>query len=123
MKKKRPIFAWRAVTAFYLVLIFIITLLDWVNQVLSLQYWAVQIGLTTIGIAIFVIIGYKVPDLTAQRGVLLAFSVGVLTIIPAVLMGLNISGNLWEDYFTIGLSMAAGSFLGFLFIKLTSKVL
>ena len=123
MKKNRPIFAWRAVTVFYLILIFIITLLDWVNQVLSLQYWSVQIGLTTIGIAIFVIIGYKIPDLTAQRGVLLAFSVGVLTIIPAVLMGLNISGNLWEDYFTIGLSMAAGSFLGFLFIKLTNRVL
>ena len=115
--------SWGAFLMFYLVLVLIVTVLDWFNNLLTLAYWGAQVGLITMGVGILAIVGIWIKDLTAARGILLAFTVGILTIIPAVLMGLNISGNLWEDYFTIGLSMAAGSFLGFLFIKLTDRVL
>ena len=122
MKRRRPIIAWRAVLIFYVVLLGVVTFLDWVNNVLILSYWLTQVGLITVGIAILVLVGWRFPHLSAQRGVLLTFAVGIVTIIPGVLMSLNPTGYFWSQYFSIGLSMAAGSFLGFLFINLVSRL-
>jgi hypothetical protein len=122
MKYKSSDQSWRATIIFYLVLLFVITFLDWVNNVLTLSYWGIQVGLITVGIITFVLIGRKITDLTAHRGVLLAFSIGVLTIIPAVLLALDPPTDFWTQYFNIGLGMAAGSFLGYLFIKFTRKL-
>jgi len=121
MSYKRPRPAWKATAVFYIVLVSVISLVDRSNGVTNLTYWATQVALITVGIAIFVAVGYRFPDLSAQRGVLLAFGIGVLTIIPGVLMALNPSSDFWNQYFSIGLSMAAGSFLSFLFIKLISR--
>lgn len=109
--------SWAAFVLFYLVLIIIVTLLDWVNGVLNLSYWGVQVGLITLGVGIFAIFGIRTPDLSATHGVLLAFTVGILTIIPAVLMGLGRKPGFWPQYFLIAFGMAAGSFLTFLFMK------
>ncbi len=118
MARKRPVVAWKATIVFYLVLVAVVTILDLINQFFSPGSWAVQIGLITLGVGILAVISRKFPDLSAQRGVFLAFGIGVLTIIPAVLLSLTPPGDFWGQYFTIGLSMAAGSFLGFLFVKL-----
>jgi hypothetical protein len=114
--------AWRAVGIFYLVLLGIVTFLDRVNQVLTWTYWGTQVALITAGIAILLLVGWRFPHLSAQRGVFLTFSVAVVTIIPGVLLSLNPGSNFWTHYFSIGLSMAAGSFLGFLFINLVSRL-
>jgi hypothetical protein len=113
--------SWIAFILFYLVVISIISVLDWVNGILSLSYWGVQVGLVTLGVGIFAIIGIWTPDLSAARGVFLTFTVGILTIIPAVLMGLGLP-DLWPKYFNIAFGMAAGSFLFFLFMKLSKKI-
>jgi len=120
--RKQPVIAWRAVIAFYTVLLVVITVLDQINGVLTLAYWSMQVGLISAGIAVLVLVGLKFPHLSAQRGVLLTFAVGVLTIIPGVLMSLNPVGDFWPQYFNIGLGMAAGSFLGFVFINLVSRL-
>ena len=77
------------------------------------------------GVAIFAFIGWRAPNLKAQQGVLLAFTVGVLTIVPAVLMSLRQSPEFWQQYFLVAFGMAAGSFMGFLFVwfidRFTSK--
>lgn len=122
MKRRRPVLAWRATFVFYVVLLLTITLTDWANSVLTLQYWLVQAGLITLGVAIFVFVGYRFADLSAQRSVLLAFSVGIFTIIPGVLMSLNPPGEFWSQYFTIGMALGAGSFLGFVFIELANRI-
>jgi len=122
MKYSRSENAWRATVVFYVVLLLVISVLDWANNVLFLTYWLIQTGLITLGVGVFVVIGRKYRDLSAQRGVLLAFGVGVLTIIPGVLLAMNPPEEFWSQYFTVGLSMAAGSFLGFLFIKLFNKL-
>ncbi len=122
MKYSRAENAWRATGVFYVVLLLVISVLDWVNNVFFLTYWLTQAGLITLGIGIFVVIGRKYRDLSAQRGVLLAFGIGVLTIIPGVLLTMDPPREFWSQYFTVGLSMAAGSFLGFLFIKLFNKL-
>lgn len=114
--------SWVAFLLFYIVLLLIVTILDWVNHLLTLSYWSAQAGLVTIGVGIFALAGLWVPDLSAARGVLLAFTVGVLTIIPGVLMGLGNIPGFWSQYFSIALGMAAGSFLTFLFLKLTKKL-
>ena len=113
--------SWVAFALFYLVLVAIITILDWVNNLLTLPYWGTQIGLVTLGVGIFAVVGILTPELSAARGVLLTFTIGILTIIPAVLMGLGIP-NLWPQYFYIAFGMAAGSFLSFLFLRLTKKI-
>lgn len=117
--------SWVAFTLFYLVLGLIVTVLDWFNRVLTLPYWGAQIGLITLGVGVLAIIGLWLKDLTAARGILLAFTVGVLTIIPAVLMGLGRIPGFWTQYFSVALGMAAGSFLTFLFLffsrRLTDK--
>lgn len=117
-----PVIAWRAVIIFYVTLLIVITIVDRANNVLSWSYWGTQVGLISVGLVALVLIGKRFPHLSAQRSVLLTFGIGVLTIIPGVLMSLNPIGDFWEQYFTIGLSMAVGSFLGFLFINLFSRL-
>jgi hypothetical protein len=114
--------SWVAFILFYLVLVLMVTILDWVNGVLTLSYWGAQVGLITVGVGIFVAVGLWTPDLSAARGVLLAFTVGILTIIPAVLMGMGRIPRLWPQYFYIAFGMAAGSFMSFLFIKFTKRI-
>jgi hypothetical protein len=99
----------------------IITVLDWANGLLTWEYWVIQIGLMSLGVAIFALVGWRMPNLTAEQGVLLAFTVGVLTIIPAVLMSLGQWSYFWPQYFLIALGMAAGSLLGFVFVRLAGR--
>ncbi len=119
MRYQHSKISWMALFIFYVVLLVVITFMDWKNHVLIWRQWSIQVGLVTLGMAVLSVLGYRLSDLTAPRGSLLVFSVGILTIIPAVLLSLDPPGDFWTQYFTIGLSMAAGSFLGFLFIRLT----
>jgi hypothetical protein len=113
--------SWNAFILFYVAILIIITVLDWANALLTWRYWITQVGLMSIGVAIFALIGWRMPNLTAEQGVLLAFTVGVLTIIPAVLMSLGQSRDFWPQYFLIALGMATGSFLGFVFVRLAGR--
>jgi hypothetical protein len=114
--------SWAAFILFYLVLIAIVSTLDWVNQVLTWSYWGVQVGLITLGVGIFAVVGIWTPDLSAARGIFLAFTVGILTIIPAVLMGLGKIPGFWPQYFYVALGMAAGSLLTFLSMKFARRI-
>lgn len=114
--------SWVAFVLFYLVLLVIVTILDLANHLLTLRYWGVQATLITVGVGIFALVGLWLPDLSAARGVLLAFTVGILTIIPAVLMGLGNIPGFWPQYFLIAFGMAAGSFLTFLFLRFSKKL-
>ena len=122
MNKKDGGSSWVAFGLFYIVLIIIVTVLDSANGVLRLPYWGMQIGLITLGLGVFVLVGLFMPDLSATLGILLAFTVGILTIIPAVLMGLGKIPGLWPQYFFIAFGMASGSFLTFLFLKFQRKI-
>jgi len=117
--------SWSAFVMFYIILLAVTGIIDWANQLLTWRYAGIQVGLMTIGVMIFAIIGWRAPNLNAQQGVLLAFTVGVLTIVPAVLMSLRQSPEFWQQYFLVALGMAAGSFMGFLFVwfigRFTSK--
>jgi len=108
--------SWSAFGLFYIILLVVTGILDWANQVLTWQYTSNQVGLMTVGVAIFAFIGWRAPNLKAQQGVLLAFTVGVLTIVPSVLMSLRQSPEFWQQYFLVAFGMAAGSFMGFLFV-------
>ncbi len=121
MKSKPGKSSWVAFALFYLVLIVIVTVLDWAKNLLQPAYWGAQAGLITLGVGIFAVVGWRLPDLSAMRGVLLAFTVGILTIIPAVLMGLGQIPGFWMQYFSIALGMAAGSFLTFLFLRFSNR--
>ncbi len=121
MAPRKASASWNAFILFYVAMVIIITALDWANGLLSWRYWVVQIGLMSLGVAIFALIGWRMPNLTAEQGVLLAFTVGVLTIIPAVLMSLGQWSYFWPQYFLIALGMAAGSFLGFVFVRLAGR--
>lgn len=114
--------SWIAFVLFYLVLLAMISVLDWVSGVLTLPYWATQAGLITLGVGIFTVVGLWTPDLSAARGIFLAFTVGILTIIPAVLMGLGRIPGFWPQYFYVALGMASGSLLTFLFMKFARRV-
>jgi hypothetical protein len=118
---RKPAASWSAFALFYLALLVVIALLDWANGLLKWRYLGTQVGLMTVGVAIFAVVGWRMPTLKAEQGVLLAFTVGVLTIIPAVLMGLGQSTDFWPQYFLIASGMAAGSFLGFLFVQLAGR--
>lgn len=122
MKTKRHKSSWVAFALFYVILLLMVSILDWVNRVLTPPYLGVQAGLITLGVGIFAIIGARMPDLSAARGVLLAFTIGILTIIPAVLMGLGRIPGFWPQYFYVAFGMAAGSLLTFLFIKFSKKI-
>jgi hypothetical protein len=118
----RPTASWSAFALFYIAMLIVIALLDWANGLLDWQYASTQIALMSAGVAIFALIGWRMPNLRAEQGVLLAFTVGVLTIIPAVLMGMGQSAFFWSQYFLIASGMAVGSFLGFLFVQLASHL-
>jgi hypothetical protein len=120
--RSRPAASWSAFALFYVAMLVVITFLDWANGLLVWRYVSTQIGLMSAGVAIFGLIGWRMPGLKAEQGVLLAFTVGVLTIIPAVLMGMGQSAHFWPQYFLIASGMAAGSFLGFLFVQLASHI-
>jgi hypothetical protein len=122
MDPKRIKSSWVAFVLFYLVLLLIVTILDWFNQVLTISYWSAQVGLMTLGVGILAIVAMLIPDLSAARGVFLAFTVGILTIIPAVLMGLGRIPGFWNQYFSVALGMAAGSFLTFVFLKVANRL-
>ena len=122
MKTDGQTISWTAFGLFYVVLIAIVTILDAANGVLRLPYWAMQVALITVGVGIFLLTGYWVRNLTPAQSVLLAFGVGILTIIPAVLMGLGPIPGLWPQYFYIALGMATGSLLTFLFINLYKRL-
>lgn len=121
MKYQPREYSWQAMLGFYLVLLVVIVILDWQHSALQLPYLTIQIGLTTIGMAILAFIGSRYPQLTARRGVFLVFSISILTIIPAVLMTIDPQSNFWTQYFGVGLGVAAGSFLGFLFMALFQR--
>jgi hypothetical protein len=99
----------------------VIGALDWANGLLVWPYLSIQVGLMSMGVAVFAVIGWRVPELKAEQSVLLAFTVGALTIIPAVLMSLGETKGFWSQYFLIAFGMAAGSFLGFLFVQLAGR--
>ncbi len=117
MKARHGKSSWIAFALFYLVLLIIVSILDLVNGVLTLSYWGMQAALITIGVGILAVLGIRAPDLSATRGVLLAFTVGILTIIPAVLMGLGKIPGFWPQYFSIAFGIATGSLLTSLFLK------
>ncbi len=114
--------SWAAFILFYLVLIAIVSILDWFNHVLAWSYWGAQVGLITLGVGIFAAAGLWTPDLSAGRGIFLAFTVGILTIIPAVLMGMGRIPGFWPQYFYVALGMAAGSLLTFLSMKFARRI-
>ncbi len=116
MIPRRTSVSWSAFGLFYIILLIVTGILDWANQVLTWRYTSIQVGLMTVGVAIFALIGWRAPNLKAQQGVLLAFTVGVLTIVPGVLMSLRQSADFWQQYFLVAFGMAAGSFMGFLFV-------
>ena len=122
MASQRPSASWGAFILFYVVMLLVIIVVDWINGLLAWVYLGAQVGLLTVGVLIFAAIGWRMPKLKAEQGVLLAFTVGVLTIIPAVLMSLGQSRDFWSQYFLIAFGMAAGSFLGFLFVRLASRL-
>lgn len=121
MVQRKPSASWISFILFYVAMLVIITVLDWANGLLTWEYWVIQIGLMSLGVAIFALVGWRMPNLTAEQGVLLAFTVGVLTIIPAVLMSLGQWSYFWPQYFLIALGMAAGSLLGFVFVRLAGR--
>lgn len=122
MAPREPAVSWSAFILFYLAMLIVIIILDWINGLLALPYLGLQVGLLTVGVAVFAVVGWRMPNLTAEQGVLLAFTVGALTIIPAILMSLGRTFDFWPQYFLIASGMAAGSFLGFVFVRFASRI-
>lgn len=122
MAPREPAVSWSAFILFYLAMLIVIIILDWINGLLALPYVGLQVGLLTVGVAVFAVVGWRMPNLTAEQGVLLAFTVGALTIIPAILMSLGRTFDFWPQYFLIASGMAAGSFLGFVFVRFASRI-
>ena len=122
MAPREPAVSWSAFILFYLAMLIVIIILDWINGLLALPYVGLQAGLLTVGVAVFAVVGWRMPNLTAEQGVLLAFTVGALTIIPAILMSLGRTFDFWPQYFLIASGMAAGSFLGFVFVRFASRI-
>ncbi len=113
--------SWIAFLLFYVVMLVVTMVLDSANGLLSLGYVAVQAGLISLGVAVFALVGWRVPKLTAEQSVMLAFVVGVFTIIPAILMSLGELSGFWPSYFLVALGMIGGSILGFVFVRLVSS--
>ena len=70
MKTQSGKTSWIAFVLFYVVLISIVSILDALNNVLTLTYWGTQVGLITLGVGVFAIVGAHLPDLSATRAVL-----------------------------------------------------
>jgi hypothetical protein len=114
--------SWGAFVLFYLLMLGIIAFLDWINGLLHPPYYLTQAGLLTLGVGIFALCGWRFPLMQAEHSALLAFTIGVLTIVPAVLMSLHyMAEGFWTQYFLIALGMASGSSLGFLFTVLARR--
>jgi len=113
--------SWIAFILFYLVLILVLSILDRSNNLISINYWLTQVGLLTTGVAIFALFAYFLPNLSATSSILLAFTIGVMTIIPALLMGLGDIPHFWSYYFSTAGGIAAGSFLTFLFLIFSER--
>jgi hypothetical protein len=122
MRKNFDRSSWGALGLFYVVLIGIVSILDYANEVLTFSYWGTQVGLITLGVGILALVSMRMNDLSAARGIFLTFTIGILTIIPAVLMGLGRIPGLWPQYFYIALGIATGSFFTFLFLKFSQKM-
>jgi hypothetical protein len=105
---------WTAFVLFYVTMIILVGVLDWTNQLLSWSQWLTQAGLITLGVATFGLVGWQWPDLSLQTSEALAFVVGILTVVPATLMGLEPVKNLWPQYFPVASGIAAGGVLGLL---------
>jgi len=103
-------------------MVVVTVVLDWANGLLAMRYLAIQIGLIILGVGVFALVGWRVPQITAQQGALLAFTVGALTIIPAILMGLGDMPGFWPQYFLVASGMAAGSLLALLFVRLSDHL-
>ena len=118
--REHPV-SWRAILLFYATILGVIAALDVANDLLTKHHVIVQVGMVTLGVGIFALVGWRIPGIRAQHGVLLAFTVGVLTIIPAVLMGLGARSAFWPQYFLVASGMAGGSFLSFLFVRFAAR--
>lgn len=114
--------SWVAFLIFYAAVMAVVVIIDWSRGNLVISYWGLQALLVTVGVGIFALVGAMVKKITPEYSVLLAFTVGVLTIIPAILMGLDGQSGFWPTYFSIALGMSAGSFLGFLFVRLVRRL-
>jgi hypothetical protein len=113
--------SWAAFALFYLAMTALVSFLDWANQVFYWPLWLTQMGLVTLGMIIFGLVSWRWPVISPQVSAVLAFTVGILTIVPATLMGLGPIEGLWPQYFLVAFGMAAGSILGFLFVHTFSQ--
>lgn len=114
--------SWGAFGLFYLLMLIIIVSLDWANDLLRPTYFLAQIGLLTLGVGIFALVGWRLPRIRAEHGALLAFTIGVLTIVPAILMSLGqMIEGFWSQYFLVAFGMASGSVLAFVFARLAAR--
>lgn len=103
-------------------MLIIIVSLDWANDLLRPTYFLAQIGLLTLGVGIFALVGWRLPRIRAEHGALLAFTIGVLTIVPAILMSLGqMIEGFWSQYFLVAFGMASGSVLAFVFARLAAR--
>lgn len=121
MKPQQGHTSWIAFAIFYLVLVAIVTILDFYNTLLTPSYWAIQVGLITLGVGTLALVGFYLVDLTGARGIFLAFTISILTIIPAVLMVWGTVPGFWQQYFSIAFGLAAGSFLTYVFLRFGPK--
>lgn len=121
MSSPRSSKSWAALIMFYVVMLAVAGVLDWSNGLLKPEYALAQAGLISVGVGIFALIGWRLPRVTAEASVLLAFSVGILTIVPAILMGLGEVTGFWAHYFLVAFGMAGGSFLALVFVRLAAR--
>lgn len=118
----RSSISWGAFGLFYVVILVVTGVLDHVNGVLTFAHMWPQVVLITIGVLIFALVGWRAPRFTPAMGVLMTFTVGILTIVPGVLLSLGQRSDFWAGYFLVAGGMAGGSSLGLLFIWLSTRI-